>query len=79
MNRGGEPAKIGLLKLTVPCYVMPELGHVPIAAVTPAQLEHLIAALATDRNRRAGDTLMAAAAPDNASTVDGLLATSAHG
>jgi integrase len=39
------------------CYVMPELGHVPIAAVTPAQLEHLIAGLATDRNRRGGGDL----------------------
>ena len=28
------------------CYVMPELGHVPIAAVTPAQLEALIGELA---------------------------------
>ena len=33
------------------CYVMPELGHVPIAAVTPAQLEQLIGALATDGKR----------------------------
>ena len=39
------------------CYVMPELGHVPIAAVTPAQLEQLIGALSTDGKRRGGGEL----------------------
>ena len=34
--------------------MLPELGYVPIAAVTPAQLEALIGALATDGMRRAG-------------------------
>ena len=38
-------------------YVLPELGHVPIAAVTPAQLEQLIGGLATDEKRRGGGDL----------------------
>ena len=39
------------------CYVLPELGQVPIAAVTPAQLEQLIGELATDGKRRGGGDL----------------------
>ena len=39
------------------CYVLPELGQVPIAAVTPAQLEQLIRELATDGKRRGGGDL----------------------
>ena len=39
------------------CYVMPALGHVPIAALTPAQLEQLITELATDGKRRGGGDL----------------------
>jgi integrase len=38
-------------------YVSPELGHLPIAAITPAQLEKLIADLATGARRRAGGGL----------------------
>src|SRR5262249_13812323 len=37
--------------------VLPELGYAPIAAITPAQLEALIGALATDGMRRAGGDL----------------------
>ena len=37
--------------------VLPELGHVPIAAVTPAQLEAMIGGLATDGMRRGGGDL----------------------
>ena len=35
-------------------YILPELGHVPIAAVTPAQLEALIGELASAGRRRGG-------------------------
>ena len=38
-------------------YVSPELGHLPIAAITPAQLEQLIADLATGARRRGGGDL----------------------
>ena len=38
-------------------YVSPELGHLPIAAITPAQLEKLIADLATGARRRGGGDL----------------------
>ena len=38
-------------------YVSPELRHLPIAAITPAQLEQLIADLATGARRRGGGDL----------------------
>ena len=38
-------------------YVRPELGDLPIAAITPAQLEQLIADLATGARRRGGSDL----------------------
>jgi integrase len=38
-------------------YVSPGLGHLPIAAITPAQLEQLIADLATGARRRGGGDL----------------------
>ena len=38
-------------------YVLPDLGQVPIAAVTPAQLEALIGELATAGKRRGGGDL----------------------
>lgn len=34
-------------------YVLPELGHLPIAAITAGQLEQMIGALATAGKRRA--------------------------
>jgi hypothetical protein len=54
VNTRGHPSGYGRL---LDRYVLPELGPVPIAAVSPAQLEQLIGDLATDGKRRDGRDL----------------------
>jgi hypothetical protein len=54
VNTRGHPSGYGRLPDR---YVLPELGHVPIAAVSLAHLEQLIGDLATDGKRRGGGDL----------------------